>query len=87
MQSMKTEFEQMKGDLLALKHHVESLEAEHRQVIDSILNSEASLKEAVEAVLEKLQDSFRQSGINQEGSVDCLLWRDAKWENKKKAVR
>lgn len=87
MQSMKTEFEQMKSDLLALKQHVESLEAEHRQVIDSILNSEAALRESVEAVLDKLQDSFRQSRINQEGSVDCLLWRDAKWENQIKAVR
>lgn len=79
MHSVQTEFEQMKGDLLALKTQIEPLDAEHRQLINSTLIRGAALKEALDTNLEALQDSFEQSLEKLEREVvDCFLLRVSK---------
>jgi len=88
LQTMQTEVDKLKVDLLALSARVQTNENDCKQAVDSSINRETSFREAVDAGLADLEEFFRKSQEKLERAVfDCFLRRDAKWENQLKKLR
>lgn len=88
VQTMQTEIDKLKVDLLALSAKVQSNEQDVKQSVESSLNRETNFREAVDASLADLEDYFRRSFEKLEKAVaDCFLRRDTKWESQMKKLR
>ncbi|XP_053343369.1 activity-regulated cytoskeleton-associated protein-like [Clarias gariepinus] len=74
--------------MVALTDKVSSVERDFRQSLDSSVNREISLRDAVDASLEGLTRYCQEALEKMERAiVDCFLRRDVIWENQIKSLR